>query len=84
MLSDRSVCVPVCVRDFRRALPIFGKIAERILCDERSDRVPAPRDMVAKALEILATSGRKQGRHVLMTAQDISIIVQILESENVS
>lgn len=77
MLVDRSVCV-VCVRVFRRN-PL-ARTAERALRDLDRERV----DMVAKAPETLATSGLKQGRHVLMTAQDISIMVQTFEFEKVS
>lgn len=58
----------------------FGNIMERALREPDHERT----DMVAKAPDTLATIGLKHGRQVLMTAQDISIMVQMFEFENVS
>lgn len=58
----------------------FGNIMERALREPDLERT----DMVAKALDTLATIGLRHGRQVLITAQDISIMDQMFEFENVS
>lgn len=53
---------------------------ERALREPDHERI----DMVAKAPDTLATIGLMHGRQVLITAHDISIMVQMFEFENVS